>query len=208
MNTNHLISTYGYWAVFAFVAAESLGVPIPGETALIVAGAYAGQTHKLSPGIIFAVAAAAAVLGNIAGYLIGYKGGFALASRYGRKVRLDERKLKVGRYVLDRQGGKVIFVGRFVSILRTYIAFLAGTVRMDWRKFVVSTVAAAIVWAALYTALAYEAAKELKRLSGVVDVVVAAVAVVVVVGVILVTRKQVKLLGDKAEAAYPGPLYQ
>jgi membrane protein DedA with SNARE-associated domain len=207
MNTNHLISTYGYWAVFAFVAAESLGVPIPGETALIVAGAYAGQTHRMDPAMIFAVAAVAAVVGNVAGYLIGYKGGFALASRYGRKVHLDERKLKVGRYVLDRQGGKVIFFGRFISILRTYIAFLAGTVRMDWRKFVVSTVAAAIVWAAVYTALAYEAANELKRLSGVVDLVVAAVAVAVVVAVILITRKRVKVLGDKAEAAYPGPLY-
>jgi len=206
MNTNHLISTYGYWAVFVFVAAESLGVPIPGETALIAAGAYAGQTHRLSPWVIFVVAMVAAVVGNLIGYAIGYKGGFALATRYGRKVRLDERKLKVGRYVLDRQGGKVIFFGRFVSILRTYIAFLAGTVRMDWRRFALATVAAAIVWAGAYTTLAYEGAKTLKRLSGTVDLVVAGVAVLVVVGVILVTRRQVKVLGDKAEAAYPGPL--
>ena len=163
MNTSHLISTYGYWAVFAFVTAESLGVPIPGETALIVAGAYAGQTHKLSPWLIFAVAAVAAIVGNIAGFVIGYKGGFALAARYGSKIHLDERKLKVGRYVLDRQGGKVIFFGRFISVLRTYIAFLAGTVRMGFRKFLGASVAAAIVWSALYTALAYEAAKALKR---------------------------------------------
>jgi membrane protein DedA with SNARE-associated domain len=206
MNTNHLISTYGYWAVFVFVAAESLGVPIPGETVLIVAGAYAGQTHRLSPWAIFVVAMAAALVGNMVGYIIGFKGGYALATRYGSKIRLDERKLKVGRYVLDRQGGKVVFFGRFISILRTYIAFLAGTVRMDWRKFAVATAAASLVWAALYTALAYEAAKALKRLSGVVDLAVAGVAVIVVVAVVLMTRKQVKLLGDKAEAAYPGPL--
>jgi membrane protein DedA with SNARE-associated domain len=206
MNTNHLISTYGYWAVFVFVAAESLGVPIPGETVLIVAGAYAGQTHRLSPWVIFVVAMAAALVGNMAGYLIGFKGGFALATRYGSKIRLDERKLKVGRYVLDRQGGKVVFFGRFISILRTYIAFLAGTVRMDWRKFAGATAAAAVVWAAVYTALAYEAAKALKRLSGVVDLAVAGVAVVVVVAVVLMTRRQLKVLGDKAEAAYPGPL--
>jgi membrane protein DedA with SNARE-associated domain len=204
MNTNHLISTYGYWAVFVFVAAESLGVPIPGETVLIAAGLYAGQHHRLNPWVIFVVAMTAAIVGNIAGYLIGFKGGYALATRYGSKIRLDERK--VGRYVLDRQGGKVVFFGRFISILRTYIAFLAGTVRMDWRKFVVATAAAAAVWAALYTALAYEAAKALKRLSGVVDLAVAGVAVIVVVAVVLITRKQVKVLGDKAEAAYPGPL--
>jgi membrane protein DedA with SNARE-associated domain len=116
MSTSHLISSYGYRAIFAFIAAESLGVPIPGETALIAAGAYAGHTHHLNPWAIFAVAAVSAVAGNVAGYLIGMKGGFALARRYGSKVRLDERKLKVGRYVLDRQGGKVVFFGRFVSV--------------------------------------------------------------------------------------------
>jgi membrane protein DedA with SNARE-associated domain len=206
MNTTHLIHSYGYWAVFVFVAAESLGVPIPGETVLIAAGLYAGQHHSLSPWVIFVVAMIAAIVGNMAGYLIGFKGGFALASRYGSKIRLDERKLKVGRYVLDRQGGKVVFFGRFISILRTYIAFLAGTVRMDWRKFAVATAAAAIVWAAVYTTLAYEAAKTLKRLSGVVDLAVVGVAIIVVVGVVLLTRRQLKVLGDKAEAAYPGPL--
>ena len=206
MNTNHLISTYGYWAVFAFVTAESLGVPIPGETALIVAGAYAGQTHRLNPWLIFLVALAAAIVGNIAGFVIGYKGGFALASRYGNKIHLDERKLKVGRYVLDRQGGKVVFFGRFISVLRTYIAFLAGTVRMGFRKFLGATVAAAIVWSALYTTLAYEAAKALKRASGPVDLALGGFAVLVIVVVVLLTRRQVRLLGDKAEAAYPGPL--
>lgn len=203
---DHLIDTYGYWAVFAFVAAESLGVPIPGETALIAAGAYAGGTHRLNPWVIFAVAAVAAVAGNIVGYIVGWKGGFAVASRYGSKVRLDEHKLKVGRYVLDRQGGKVVFFGRFVSVLRTYIAFLAGTVRMGRPKFLVATVAGAVVWAAVYTVLSYKAAATLKRLSLTLDLILGGLAVAVVVGVVLVTRRQLKALGEKAEAAYPGSL--
>lgn len=203
---DHLIDTYGYWAVFAFVAAESLGVPIPGETALIAAGAYAGDTHRLNPWVIFAVAAVAAVAGNIVGYIVGWKGGFAVASRYGSKVRLDEHKLKVGRYVLDRQGGKVVFFGRFVSVLRTYIAFLAGTVRMGRPKFLVATVAGAVVWAAVYTVLSYKAAATLKRLSLTLDLTLGGLAVAVVVGVVLVTRRQLKVLGEKAEAAYPGSL--
>lgn len=203
---DHLIDTYGYWAVFAFVAAESLGVPIPGETALIAAGAYAGDTHRLNPWVIFAVAAVAAVAGNIVGYIVGWKGGFAVASRYGSKVRLDEHKLKVGRYVLDRQGGKVVFFGRFVSVLRTYIAFLAGTVRMGRPKFLVATVAGAVVWAAVYTVLSYKAAATLKRLSLTLDLILGGLAVAVVVGVVLVTRRQLKVLGEKAEAAYPGSL--
>jgi membrane protein DedA with SNARE-associated domain len=206
MNTTHLIDHYGYWAVFVFVAVESLGVPIPGETAVIAAGAYAGATHKLNPWLIFAIAALAAVLGNIAGYWIGAKGGFALARRYGPKVHLDERKLKVGRYVLDRQGEKVVFFGRFVSILRTYVAFLAGTLHMNWLKFMAATVAGALVWSGVYTAVSYRAASTIKRLSGVLDLALGLTAVAVVVIVFLLVRHQVAKLGDKAEAAYPGPL--
>ena len=166
MNTTHLIHNYGYWAVFVFVAAESLGVPIPGETAVIAAGAYTGATHKLNPWGIFAVAALAAVLGNIAGYWIGAKGGFALARRYGNKVRLDERKLKVGRYVLDRQGAKVVFFGRFISILRTYVAFLAGTLHMKWLKFLAASIAGAIVWSGIYTVVSYKAANTINAFPG------------------------------------------
>jgi membrane protein DedA with SNARE-associated domain len=206
MDITHLVNTYGYWAVFAFVVGEGCGVPVPGETALIAAGAYAGETHHLNPVVIFAVAMVAAVTGNIVGYAIGWKGGFALASRYGNKVRLDERKLKVGRYVLDRQGGKVIFFGRFVSVLRTYLAFLAGTVRMQWRKFLTATAAGAAVWSGAYTVLSYEAGSALKRLSLTFDLALAGVAVVVVVIVVMITRREVRALGDKAEAAYPGPL--
>jgi membrane protein DedA with SNARE-associated domain len=206
MNTTHLIDHYGYWAVFVFVAAESLGVPIPGETAVIAAGAYAGATHKLNPWVIFAVAMAAAIVGNAIGYFIGAKGGFALARRYGPKIHLDERKLKVGRYVLDRQGEKVVFFGRFVSILRTYVAFLAGTLHMQWVKFFAATVAGALVWSGLYTAVSYKAAATIKRLSGVLDIALGLAAVAVVVIVFLLVRHQVGKLGDKAEAAYPGPL--
>jgi membrane protein DedA with SNARE-associated domain len=207
MNTTELIDHYGYWAVFSFVAAESLGVPIPGETAVIAAGAYAGATHRLNPWLIFAVAAVAGIVGNVLGYFIGSKGGFALARRYGYKVGLDERKLKVGRYVLDRHGEKVVFLGRFVSILRTYVAFLAGTLHMHRLKFFAATVAGALVWSGVYTAVSYHAAATIKRLSGILDIALGLAAVAIVVIVLLLVRHQVAKLGDKAEAAYPGPLF-
>lgn len=207
MNTTHLIDQYGYWAVFLFVAAESLGVPIPGETAVIAAGAYAGATHRLNPWLIFVIAAVAAIVGNVIGYFIGAKGGWALARRYGPKVHLDERKLKVGRYVLDRQGEKVVFFGRFISILRTYVAFLAGTLRMQWTKFFLASVAGALVWAGVYAAVSYHAASTIRRLSGPLDLALGLAAVAIVVVVFLLVRRQVAKLGDKAEAAYPGPLF-
>jgi membrane protein DedA with SNARE-associated domain len=206
VNVSHLVSSYGYWAVFVLVLIEALGVPLPGETALIVAGAYAGSTHKLSPWLIFLAAAAAAIVGNGIGYWIGEQGGYRLARRYGSKIGLNERRLKVARYLFDRNGGKVIFFGRFVSILRTYAAFLAGTSRMRWRTFVPATVAGAIVWSAIYTVAAYFAGAALERYSTTVSVILGVVAVAVIVVALIMVRNHTKRLEARAEAAYPGPL--
>jgi membrane protein DedA with SNARE-associated domain len=71
MNTGHLITSYGYWALFTLVAIESPGIPLTGETALVIAGAYARTTHRLSPWLIFPVASAAAATGDSIGYWIG-----------------------------------------------------------------------------------------------------------------------------------------
>src|SRR5260370_42673059 len=76
MSISQLIASFGYLAVFVLVGAESLGVPLPGETALVTAAIYAGHAHRLSPWLIFAVAAAGAIGGDNAGYWIGNKGGY------------------------------------------------------------------------------------------------------------------------------------
>jgi membrane protein DedA with SNARE-associated domain len=206
VNISHLIASYGYWALFALVAAESLGIPLPGETALIIAGTYAGHTHRLSPWLIFAVAAAAAIIGDNIGYWIGDKGGYRLARRYGPKVRLDERKLKIARYLFDAHGGKVVFFGRFVSVLRTYAAFLAGTSKMRWRLFLPANAAGGILWAATYTTASYLAGTALQKVSGTITWALAGAAVVAIVAVLLAIRHQTGRLAVRAEAAYPGPL--
>ena len=81
---------------------------------------------------MIAAAIAGAVVGDNIGFGIGWFGGYPLLRRFGKYVRLDEPKLKVGRYIFMRHGAKVVFFGRFVSVLRTYAAFLAGTNRMHW----------------------------------------------------------------------------
>jgi membrane protein DedA with SNARE-associated domain len=206
VNVGHLISSYGYLAVFVLVAVESLGVPLPGETALITAATYAGTTHRLSPWLIFAVAAAAAIVGDNIGYWIGDKGGYRLARRYGHVVRLDERKLKIARYLFDRRGVIVVFFGRFVSVLRTYAAFLAGTSQMRWRRFLPANAAGGIVWSAIYTTAAYFAGSALSRASGTITLIFGIAAVIAVIAVLLWIRHQAGKLGARAEAAYPGPL--
>lgn len=206
MSLSHLIAAYGYWAVFALVTAESLGIPLPSETALILAAAYAGHTHRLSPWIIFAVALAGAVTGDNIGYWIGHRGGYRLARRYGPKVRLDERKLKIARYLFDRYGGKVVFFGRFLSVLRTYAAFLAGASRMRWRRFLAANVTGAITWAGACTLAAYLAGGTLLGLSGTLDLIIGGTAGLTIAAALLILRRHAGALARRAEAAYPGPL--
>jgi membrane protein DedA with SNARE-associated domain len=206
MNVEHLISSYGYYAVFLIVGLESVGIPLPGETALIAASTYAATSGNLNIWVVFGAAAAGAIIGDNIGYWIGNKGGYKLARKYGPKIRLDERKLKVGRYVFDRHGGKVVFFGRFVSVLRTFAAFLAGTLRMSWARFLLYNALGGLVWSSIYAFGFFAAGNTLKRLSGPFNYAAIGVAVVVVIVVFLVVRRQTELLADKAEAAYPGPL--
>lgn len=206
MNVDHLVSSYGYWAVLALVGLESLGIPLPGETILIVAGTLAGKYHHLSVWGIFAAAAAGAIIGDNIGFWIGDKGGYRLLVRYGKYVRLDEGKLKVGRYIFDRHGGKVVFFGRFVSILRTYAAFLAGTNRMRWHTFLVFNAAGGVLWAGIYAFASYYAGDSLRHSSGRINIIIGVIAAVAIIGGILIVRRHGGKLQERAEAAYPGPL--
>ena len=206
MSVNHLVSTYGYWAVFTIVALESLGIPLPGETILVVAGTYAGKYHHLDVWGIFAAASAGAIIGDNIGFWIGDKGGYPVLRRYGRYVHLDQGKLKVGRYIFDRHGGKVVFFGRFVSVLRTYAAFLAGTNKMRWRSFLLFNAAGGIVWSCVYSFAAYYAGSGLRHSSRTIDIVVGVTAAAAILGAFLFVRHQGGKLQERAEAAYPGPL--
>jgi membrane protein DedA with SNARE-associated domain len=203
---SHLIVTYGYWAVFGLVGAECLGIPLPGETALIIASAYAGGTHRLSAWVIFAVAVSAAILGDNAGFWIGATGGYRLARAHGPRVGLDEGKLKIARYLFDRHGGQVVLFSRFIVILRTYAAFLAGASRMRWLRFLPANAAGGVLWAGTYTLAAYLAGDSLRRLSGTIDLILGGAGVLIIVVVGMAIRRGTERLSARAEAAYPGPI--
>lgn len=200
---DQLLQSWGYPAVFLFVAAESLGIPIPGETMLILAALYAGSTHNLSIYVIFVIAAGAAIIGDNIGYGIGRLGGYRLLDRYGHYVRVDERRIKVGRYLFDRHGGKVVFFGRFVAVLRTYSAFLAGTMRMHWLTFLGFNAAGGIVWAAVFCFAYYAFGQTLERLQTPVDVALVVIAVAGLAAGFFYLRRKEQELGERADAAYP-----
>lgn len=203
---SHLLGIFGYWAVLVFVAIESTGIPFPGETMLLAASIYAGTTHHLQIVLIIIAAAAGAILGDNLGYLVGREGGFRLLRRYGRFIHVDERKLKVGMYLFRRHGGKVVFFGRFVAVLRAWAAFLAGVNRMRWWRFLVFNAAGGIVWAAIYGIAGYLLGANVQHFASVVGkVTLAVVALVVVIGAIWLWRNE-RRLEAKAERALPGPL--
>ena len=203
---NHLLSQYGYLAVFVFVMVESLGVPFPGETMVITAALYAGLTHNLSPWGIWAAAAAGAIIGDNIGYAIGLWGGYRLLRRYGGKIHVREAELKVGRLVFERHGGKVVFFGRFISILRTYAAFLAGVNHMEYPRFFLFNASGGIVWAGIYSVGFYYAGGALKKLRGPFDAILIIAAVLVVIAFVFWVRRHATRLEREAEEAYPGPL--
>ena len=119
----HLLASYGYLAVLLFVAIESTGIPFPGETILLVAAIAAGTSHQLSIALVIVAAASGAILGDNLGFWVGREGGYRLLRRYGRYIHLEERRLKLGQYLFLKHGGKVVFFGRFVAVLRAWAAW-------------------------------------------------------------------------------------
>lgn len=203
---HHLIETYGYGVIAGIVALEGMGIPVPGETALIIAAVYAQRTHHLSIALVIVAAAAGAILGDNTGYFIGRELGYRLVFRFGRYVGLNESRIKLGQYLFARHGGKVVFVARFVAVLRTVAALLAGLNYMPWRRFVVFNAAGGILWATVYGNGAYWLGKQIEHVARPVGLGLAAAAIILIgLGVLFLRRHEAQLRAD-AERALPGPL--
>ena len=205
-NLLHLLATYGYWAVFVFIAIESMGIPFPGETMLLIAAIYAGTTHRLSILLVIVAAASGAILGDNLGFIIGRVGGYRLLRRYGRYIRLDERKLKLGQYLFMKHGGKVVFFGRFVAVLRAWAAFLAGTNRMRWPGFLLFNALGGIVWATLFGLGGYYLGDNIHRLTGPVAITCTVLATLIIIAFLIFVHRNEQRLEAEAERALPGPL--
>src|SRR5260370_23695867 len=202
---NHLLQSYGDVVVFAFIALESLGLPLPGETALIAAAVYAGSAHRLNIGVVFLVAAVAAIGGDNAGYWLGRSAGQRLVGRYGRLVRLDATKLKIGRYLFARQGGTVVFCGRFVTVLRTYAGFLAGLNEMRWPRFTAFNAAGGVAWSAVCAFGAFGLGAAATGVGQAITLVGLGLSAVLTAAGIVLARRWMGRLERRGPAPHPGP---
>jgi membrane protein DedA with SNARE-associated domain len=161
------LTEYGLPLLAIVIMLESFGVPVPGETALITFAVLASQGRYDIRGVI-AVAAAAAVVGDNLGYwLIGRLGGRALLGRWPWLRRYSDRVLPRAEALMARHGGTTVFFGRFISVLRTTVAWIAGLSRMNWWKFLFWNAAGGTVWATTVALTTYylgrAAATDLQR---------------------------------------------
>jgi membrane protein DedA with SNARE-associated domain len=184
----HFATDHGLPLLFAVVLIESFGIPVPGETALIAFGVLAAQGHYSIVWVI-AVAAAGAIVGDNLGYwLIGRVGGRALFRRWKWLNAYSERVLPRAERIMARHGGKAVFFGRFVAVLRYTVAWLAGLSRMDWWRFLAWNAAGGVVWATAVGLTAYYGGKAVADAIARYGLYAAVVAAVVVAAGWLVTH--------------------
>ncbi len=150
----HYMLVYGYWAVFFGVMLENAGIPVPGETILLIAG-YFAATGEFHVALVMLIAATGAVIGDNIGFAIGHHYGRGILLRFGRFLFLTPKRVKHMEDYFRNHGNKTILVARFITGLRVFAALLAGASKMPWRVFFMYNVAGAVLWSVVITTLGY-----------------------------------------------------
>jgi membrane protein DedA with SNARE-associated domain len=179
-----LLQSYTYPVLFLLVLLESLGVPLPGEIALVTAAAYA-SSGKISIAIVIALGALGAIVGGVLGYWIGAKGGLPLVTRYGGYIGVRKSHVDRAHAFFERNGSKTILFGRFIAILRTWAAIVAGAAAMSFTTFVTYNTIGSIVWAIAFGLLGFYFGRDLPLLEKYISRVSLGVLIVGVIGIAL-----------------------
>lgn len=148
---------WGYLIVFVATFLENsvgAGVIVPGETLVIIGGFYARLGELWLPAVSF-VAVVGAILGDNLGYWIGRRYGRGFLERHGRKLFVTPERLEAAEDYYRRHGGKTVFLGRFIPVVRSVGFIVAGVAHMEWKRFIVYDVAGAIIWGVGHSALGY-----------------------------------------------------
>jgi membrane protein DedA with SNARE-associated domain len=148
------LDQYGYLAVCGLVLIEDFGVPVPGETVLILGAVYAGS-GRLNIVLVASLGFLGAVLGDNIGFALGHFGGRRLVDRYGRYIFLTPARVDKATDFFERHGGKIIIVARFVEGLRQVNGIIAGTTGMHWARFLFFNAIGAALWVAVWTSIGY-----------------------------------------------------
>jgi membrane protein DedA with SNARE-associated domain/membrane-associated phospholipid phosphatase len=183
------VAHYGYVLVALFLFVEGVGVPVPGETALVTAAALAGRGTLSVVGVVIS-GCIGTMLGCQTGYWIGQVGGRAVVTRHGRWFGLTEKRLDKTHAFFDRHGAKTVLLGRFVAVVRSFVGVLAGLTNMPMRIFVIYNCVGAAVWVMTFSILGYVFGRNLPRLVHYIGraSLVLALLIAVVVAVVVLWR--------------------
>jgi membrane-associated protein len=155
----NLIAQYGYWAVGAALLLENTGVPVPGETILLLASFLAYSREELQLPYIIVIGVCAATLGDNLGYWVGYRGGRPLFDRYRHIFHIRVDTITRGERLFEQYGAVTIFFARFIFGLRVIAGPLAGVLRMPWKRFVIFNFLGALLWVTVISVVGYKFGK-------------------------------------------------
>jgi membrane protein DedA with SNARE-associated domain len=146
---------YGYWAVALTLLLENAGIPLPGETILLLASFLCYSENELQLPLLIVVATCAATVGDNLGYALGHYGGRPLLARYQSFFRIRNSTIERGEKLFEKYGAVTVFMGRFVFGMRIITGPLAGVLQMPWRKFLVFNFLGAAVWVTIVSVAGY-----------------------------------------------------
>ena len=149
-----IVHQYGYWTVFLGIMLENAGIPLPGETIVLVGGFLAGS-GELNYWFVLGSAIAGAVLGDNIGYWIGKTGGWPLLIALGRVFRITEEQLLQVKHQFSQNAPRAVFLGRFIALLRIVAGPMAGIAQMPYRQFLLCNAAGATIWASVMVSLSF-----------------------------------------------------
>lgn len=179
---------------------ESMGLILPSESLLVTVSIYcASRYSSLNIHYIALSAVIGAIMGDNFGYLIGRKVGYPILKKYGPKFKLTPERLLLGEYLFKHHGGKAVFFGRFVAILRFFTALLAGASHMHWKDFLLYNALGGICWACTYTYAAYFLGQEFLKLKGIIGISIGSVFVIIAVLMFRFLRNNERKLVQHAE---------
>jgi len=176
------MADHGYLTVALALLLENAGIPVPGETILLLASFFAYSEHKLSLPLIIVTGVIAATLGDNIGFTIGYYGGRPLLVRYQRWFRVSDNVVLRGERLMQRYGPPIVFVARFIFGLRVVAGPLAGVLGMHWAQFALYNFLGAALWVTVIASVGYLFGSQWGRLltiMGRANVVVFVLAVLV-----------------------------
>ena len=160
----HILSSWGYWALLLGLFGESMGLPLPGETLLMFASFLTNKGTGLRIEWVVLVGIAAAVMGDNLGFFLGHHFGKTFIRWAQKLFRLDNDDIGAARSLIKNHGGKTVFFSRFIFGLRTIAGPLAGSLEMEWPRFLKFNFFGAACWVGVMACVGYAFSNEFDTL--------------------------------------------